>query len=124
MTTEELRAIDAAIHEKVMGKPVRVQRAGGGVFYWTDEIGLMGALTVPKYSAEIEQAWKVVEKLTEGEYVKVSCNTSHYHGDYCTIIAADESQRDATALVKRDVFAQSGETMAEAICRAALKTVA
>lgn len=56
ISKDDLRALDAAIHETVMGKPVRVQRAGGGVFYWTDEVGLLGALAVPKYSSEIAAA--------------------------------------------------------------------
>lgn len=104
----DLRALDAEVHEKVFGERLRTETA---------------RQLVPDYSGDIAAAWQVVEKLTEGEYVKVSCNTSHYHGDYCTIIAAHESQRDATSLVKQDVFAQWGNTMAEAICLAALKAV-
>lgn len=92
--------------------------------YDHDETGDIFCNLIPAYSTDMRAAWEVVEKLTEGEYVKVRCEQSHYHGDYCTISAAHESQRDATSLVKQDVFGEWGETMPQAICLAALKAVA
>lgn len=119
MTSLELRALDRRVAVEIMGD---TYDAEANVWTATDGGTFSSHDGGPRrYSREMSAAWDVVEKLTEGEYVKVSCNTSHYHGDYCTVFAADERQRDATALVKRDVFAQSGETMPEAICKAALK---
>jgi hypothetical protein len=60
MTDTELRALDAEIHAKVFGKPVRTCKYG---FHWTDEIGLLGALRVPKYTADMAQTWLVVERM-------------------------------------------------------------
>ncbi len=74
---------------------------------------------IPYYELDMEDAWKLVEKMTECEYVKVSCETSHYHGYFCHVICADESQRRETDIVKRDGIGH-GQTMTEAICKAFL----
>lgn len=78
---------------------------------------------VPWYSTDPGDAWRVAERLAEGEYVKVRCEVSHYHGHYCTVSAPDESQRRPNDLVKRDAVGVWGETMPLSVCRAALLAV-
>jgi hypothetical protein len=120
MSTDELRAMDIEIHREVMGAGCTFAPEACDPDWFDDEAPF---IVVPRYAADMRAAWLVVERLTEGEYVKVRCGQSHYHGDYCTVVAAHESQRDASSLVKRDVIAEWGETMPVAICRAALKAV-
>lgn len=122
MTTEELRGLDVEIHRRVMGLSCE----------WRDgDYGVMSPImrhmdgspvweTIPAYSLDIAAAWLVVEKLTGEEYVKVRCEQSHYHGDYCSVTAADGTYRDGAELVKRDAHGVWGETMPVAICLAAL----
>jgi hypothetical protein len=68
------------------------------------------------FSSDISEAWRIVEKLTSIEYVKVRCEVSHYHGYNCRISAPDESQQ-TIPMKDAAVFA---ETMPLAICQAAL----
>ena len=70
------------------------------------------------FSSNIVSAWKCVNKLTEYPYVKVRCDTSFYHGDYCRVTAPDPSQVP-DGIVIRDAQA-FGETMPLAISRALL----
>lgn len=123
MTSEELWAMDAEVHRKVFQRPVSRDADG-----WFEPLGDGRRLTVsrqpiPPYSGSMSSAWLVVERLTDEEYVKVRCEQSHYHGDYCSVTAADATQRDGSELVKRDALAIWGETMPLAVCRAALKAV-
>ena len=69
-------------------------------------------------SENMEAAWEIVERLTEHQYLKVRCESSMYHGDYCTITAPDKSQMPE-GIVLRDAKCW-GETMPHAICLAAL----
>jgi hypothetical protein len=73
------------------------------------------------YSADIAAAWEVVASLAEQPYVKVRCETSFYHGDYCSITAPHDSQ--ISGAVRHDALAVHAESMPLAICLAALKAV-
>lgn len=127
MTKQELRALDVRIHREVMGETCRWSESHQDWLIDLDWMrnmdGSSVSVAMPEYSAKMADAWNVVEKLTEGRYVKVRCEQSHYHGDYCSIVAADDSQRNGTELVKRDVIGVWGETMPLAICRAAIKAI-
>ena len=122
MTDKELRDLDARVHQEVMG----LECLWGGFGYpgpnWiqSDTFSERRWSFIPEYSTDMAAAWSVVEKLTDGEYVKVRCEQSHYHGDYCWVTATNEP--DAGDLVKRD-SAEWGESMPIAICLAALKAV-
>ena len=75
--------------------------------------------SIPWYETEIEMAWELVEKMVEGQYVKVNLLNSHYHGCRCQVISAHESQRWDHDIVRRDAM-EAGVTMPEAICKAFL----
>lgn len=65
---------------------------------------------VPFYSADLADAWCVVEKLRVDHYVEVST----MDGGWWVLFAANSEESSASA---------SGDTVAEAICRAALAAV-
>lgn len=127
-TAEQRRELDAAVHLAVFGVPSRLHDSGLWVYdHESPAFPGRGAKTiplpVPDYSANMGEAWAVVEKLVEQEYVKVTCGSSHYHGDHCRITAPDKTQMDESSLVKRDAM-EWGESMPLAICMAALAAVA
>lgn len=129
--TDELRELDAEIAEKVMGWTIvpegerwRVSRTGEYANSWcvdspnlaeldddTDD-RLYGRYAMPSYSSDISAAMSVVEKMRSQGW-SFACTL--YEGklpyaSFCKRTAA--SSRNAEA-----------ESLSEAICRAALKTV-
>lgn len=110
MTREEImtepagRKMNAAIHEKVFGLKVNWQHG----WPFTDEVGLLGYRSVPKYSEDIAAAWPVVEWLRErwGQisfYGAQAWRCNQYHYDPCHV-----------------GISGTGDTLPVAICRAAL----
>lgn len=129
MTDAELRDLNARVARDVFGLTCWVHEGSGILVHEVESPAFPGRgakkmlVPVDDYAGNMACAWLVVEKLTEQEYVKVSCSQSHYHGDYCSIIAPDETQMGDNPLVKRPVISVWGETMPQAICNAALWAV-
>lgn len=128
MTDAELRDLTARVHREVLGLECRVHESGILVHdVESPAFPGRGSKTMPvmvdEYPTNMACAWLVVKKLTEQEYVKVRCEQSHYHGDFCSIIAPHETQMGDNPLVKRNALAVWGETMPIAICNAALQAV-
>jgi len=136
MTDGELRELDREVAVKVFGVVPRDVRAKGSTdtvtTYTTNLSAVDGFWTAGSlrlyydalpYSSDIAAAWRVVDRLTEWPYVKVRLGSSYWHGDYCTVIAPDPSQRDDDCPVVRDAIDVWGESAPVAICRAALEAV-
>lgn len=147
MTETELREVDAKIHRDVFGStdirtlptyfspdcgnPMIAEPGWAGAVpdlwylptYDHDETSDIFCRYVPRYSTDIAAAWRVVEALAEGEYVKVYACESHYHGSSCTVIAADVTQQSPDDLVRRTAVVMA-ESVPLAICLAALKATA
>jgi hypothetical protein len=112
---DDLRDLDAEVHRKIFGRPVKTDRFG---HHWTDEAGLLGLNPVPKYSTEVSAAWGVVAALTADP--RVYCEVSVKGGEteaWFSRLAAGDPGAWATAAV-RDASA------ARAICTAALQACA
>jgi hypothetical protein len=119
--TEELEAgpeLDALVAEKVMGLPVYRDMDNG-----FPHLGVKGSYgPIPDYSVLIEDAWQVVEKLSNKYRVQVAqcffpdvlwlCEL----WDYAAGRWEKEESEDAE-------FCAYGKTAPYAICRAALKAV-
>ena len=106
MTNEELRAIDAEVHTKVMG---------GECFEYNDFLcdGAPGPypLCVPDYSSNMQAAWLVVEKLYALKGMPVQVST---HGAGGAAWVCEVGGLYAVA---------NAPTAPLAICRAALRAV-
>jgi hypothetical protein len=100
VTTDEARQLDVEIH-RALGKPVRTCKYG---HHWTDEVGLLGANPVPKYSTE-EVAVQVVLGAWPGD-VQVRRRNGAWE---CELFLPSKQWSDA------------GATLAEAVCRARLR---
>lgn len=108
MVTDDLRALDAEVHRKVMG---------GSVDYPATDTSL--AYTVvspaPRYSTDIAAAWRVVEKLASHNHrLTLEDWRDSKHAGWSALVTLSNGHDTG------DVIA---ETMPLAICRAALKAI-
>lgn len=118
MTEQESKQLDAEVHRKVFGKVATEDKYG---HYWTDEVGILGLLSVPRYSLHPEQAWKVIERMNY-------CGYSYGIWGVPSISSVQSGVRAAFAYGVHPPDAKGlqgghgseAETMPEAVCRAAI----
>ena len=104
MTEQEMRQLDAEIHTKVFGK------LAGHTYHWTDDLVFEPPEDLPRYSTNLVDAWKVVDKLTDN------------YG-FCLDSGIQPDKWQATFTHFPHMLDETGNTPAEAICRAALLVV-
>jgi len=113
------REMDALVAERVMGWTLGRRYANGNGEWQGHPHG--GTLTwdqTPRYSTDIRAAWEVVEKMRADGYatIHVSCGADLKGNPVPGWYASFFADKDRPGGFAR------GATMAEAICRAALKT--
>ena len=131
MTREEImrlegRELDAAVHERVFGRPVKWAAPSAAFTFPFDPDA---RIRIPDYSSDIAAAWQVVERMFErGFYPEISydsdgtgCNDKakvyaifhtedHYCGWPCAANAVkDVPQRVPTAICRAALLAVRGE---------------
>ena len=112
MSTEQSRALDAQVAERVMG--IKLPK-------WLDVPHGLVTLTsreiVPLYSTDIAAAWLVVERLTPVYRVSVH---QFFQQWQCTLERRDGKARMPIGLPHDGDASANAVTAPEAICRAAL----
>lgn len=118
MSGEELRALDAEVHRRVMGLECR---HNGEDWTYTSPLmryrdGSPVVCPVPNYSADIGDAWQVVEHLSQlgHRLILEDWRGNVRAGGWAALFDLADGH---------DTGQQTGETAALAICRAALKAV-
>lgn len=117
----ELRQIDALVAEHVMGWHLRENLGAAGGKLWHGHGGGFGDMPEhwqPEFSTEIEDAWKVVEKMREhpdARYRTLFIVAYSYNRTYATFDA--EARDDDKAWTE----ANGDNAAPMAICLAALK---
>ncbi len=134
ITELEGRELDAAVAEEVMGyrwaqglgvflwHPGEGEPNGGWVVAPKNPGGDAATCYVPRFRTDIAAAWHVVKKLREKRGVEVSIESN---GDRWWVDITDGTSGtfDSSGSYDRVLGQAGGDTIGEAICRAALEAV-
>ena len=117
--------LDVAIVSRVFGENIRsggkIVPLDNGYATWVNStLEHLYVVPLPPYSANIDLAWKVVEKMREKYHFTLSDDTNSEIGTHWL---AHFYNNRVTPFISSDSFSSRSETAPLAICRAALLAV-